>query len=61
MIPYLTLSDTYLELIVESNMIDTCRSGRELKQINLEDKKNLLLSDKNNVRFAVEHHEEIRC
>ena len=37
-------------------MIDTCRSGRELKKINLEDKKNLFsLESKMNVGFVVEH------
>ena len=36
-------------------MIDACRSGRELKKINLEDKKNSLSLEKMNVLFAVEH------
>ena len=45
-----------LELIVESNVIIACRSGRELKKINLEDKKNLFsLESKMNVGFVVEH------
>ena len=36
-------------------MIDTCRSGRQLKEINLEDKKNLLSLEKMNVGIFVEH------
>ena len=60
MIPYLyfdlkVIVKQLLELIVESNVIDDCRSGRELKEINLDDKKNLLLLEKRNVGFAVEH------
>ena len=60
MIPYLyfdlkAIVKQLLELIVESNVIDACRSGRELKEINLEDKKNLLSLEKRNAGFAVEH------
>ena len=60
MIPYLyfdlkAIVKQLLELIVESNVIDACRSGRELKEINLEDKNNLLSLEKTNVGFAVEH------
>ena len=47
MIPYLyfdlkSIVKQLFELIVESNVIDACRSGRELKEINLGDKKSLL-------------------
>ena len=43
-----------LELIVENNLNDACRPGRELKEINLEDNKNLLSLEKMNIGFAVE-------
>ena len=36
-------------------MIDACRSGRELKEVNLEDKNILLSLEKMNDGFAVEH------
>ena len=43
-----------LELIVENNLNDACRPGRQLKEINLEDNKNLLSLEKMNIGFAVE-------
>ena len=60
MIPYLyfdlkAIVKQLLELIVESNVNDASRPGREQKEINLEDKKKLLSLEKSNVGFAVEH------
>ena len=60
MIPYLyfdlkAIVKQRLELIVESNVNDASRPGREQKEINLEDKKKLLSLEKSNVGFAVEH------
>ena len=52
MIPFLyfdlkAIVKQLLELIVESSVIDAHRSGRELKKINLEDKKSFLSLEKN--------------
>ena len=60
MFPYLyfdlkAMIKQLLELIVERNVIDSCRSGRKLKEINLDDKKNWLSLEKMNFGFAVEH------
>ena len=60
MIPYFyfylkSIIKQLLEIIVEPKIIDSCKTGKQLKHIDLSDKKNLLSLEKMNLGFAVEH------
>lgn len=54
MIPCKPIIKQLHELIVKSNLIDSCIPGRRLTKINLEDKWNLRSLEKLIVGFAVE-------
>ena len=60
MIPYCyfylkSIIKQLLGIIVEPKIIDSCKTGKQLKDIDLSDKKNLLSLEKMNLGFAVEH------
>ena len=60
MIPYFyfylkSIIKQLLGIIVEPKIIDSCKTGKQLKDIDLSDKKNLLSLEKMNLGFAVEH------
>ena len=60
MIPYFyfylkSIIKQLLGIIVEPKIIDSCKTGKQLKDIDLSDKKNMLSLEKMNLGFAVEH------
>ena len=44
-----------LGIIVEPKIIDSCKASKQLKDVDLLDKQNLLSLEKMNLGFAVEH------